>query len=59
MIESESARSVLKKLIQRVQYVIQVPVMKIQYLVPGIRNPWRGIQNPRVSGTPLHGAIVK
>ena len=44
------------------QYVpvpVPVPVMKIQYLVPGIRNPWRGIQNPRVSGTPLHGAIVK
>ena len=29
--------------------------------VPGIRNPWRGIQNPRLSWTPLHlhGASTK
>ena len=68
MIECESASSMLKiaKLIQecnlraqRVQSVIQVPVIKIQYPLPGIRNPWRGIQNPKVSWTPLHGAIVK
>ena len=65
MIESESASSMLKKLIQRVQSKsaeqsgIQVPLTKIQYQVPGIRNACRGIQNPRVSWTPLHGTIVK
>ena len=30
-----------------------------EYPVPGIRKPWRGIQNPRVSWTLLHGAIAK
>ena len=59
MIECESASSMLKKLIQTVQSVIQVPVIKIQYPVPGIRNLCRRIQNPRVSWTLLYGAIVK
>ena len=59
MIECESASSMLKKLIQRVQSVIQVSVIKIQYPVPGIRNPCCRIQNPRMSLTLLHGAIVK
>ena len=26
--------------------------------VPGIRNPRRGIQNPKLSGIPLYGAII-
>ena len=30
-----------------------------QYPESGIRNPWRGIQNPRLSGIPLHGATTK
>ena len=28
---------------------------KVRNLVPGIRNPGRGIQNPRLSWIPLHG----
>ena len=35
---------------------IQVPLYKIWRLVIGIRNPRRGIQNPRLSWIPLHGA---
>ena len=26
--------------------------------VPGIQNPWQGIQNPRLCWIPLHGAIL-
>ena len=26
--------------------------------VPGIRNPRRGIQNPKLSGIPLYGTII-
>ena len=31
----------------------------VPYPESGIRNPWRGIQNPRLSGIPLHGATTK
>ena len=38
---------------------IQDPLERICNLVPGIWNPWHGIQNRRLSWIPLHWAKCK
>ena len=40
----------------RLESGIQVPLAKNRNSVPGIRNPRLGIQDPRLSWIPLHGA---
>jgi len=44
---------------KRLESRIQVPLSKNPDPVPGIWNPQRGIQNPRLSWIPLHEGIVK
>ena len=42
---------------ERLQSRIQVPLTENPELVPGIRSPWCGVHNPKLSWIPLHRAI--
>ena len=41
----------------KIEYGIQVPLTKSLDSSSWIRNPWRGIQNPKLSWISFHGAI--